>query len=419
MSKAVELDLPCHIPGFEGYRDDYFPDHFGVGVIRNKFGKAFSPSLGPMSTDIATFLKDKWACTSGSQKLYLRDSMLRLITQLTAKLRTGELASNSEWMRICTEFQMQIYIAAGDLARYPKLLQHAIHWSLPSCQKLRADIKQARAIFEPFLEERRRAKRKAVEAGEKPPVYDDLAGWLEEGSRNRKYDETLGQLLNAQASCLGASDLLPTILINIAQDRSLAQQLREEILDVVGTEGLTPESLSRLDLMDSVAKESSRMRLIHSGKIQEIDSTGARFLRCPKDYLSLTCRSLVGLKRYAEKNITLSDGFTIPKGSVTAIAMENMWDEAIYSDALVFHGDRFLRQRLLPGQERDARSTTVGSDYLGFGLGRHACPGRFYAASMMKLVLCHILLKYDIASVNDALFMEELEIRPREEELVL
>jgi hypothetical protein len=35
------------------------------------------------------------------------------------------------------------------------------------------------------------------------------------------------------------------------------------------------------------------------------------------------------------------------------------------------------------------------------------------------LVLCHILLKYDIASVNDALFMEELEIRPREEELVL
>jgi cytochrome P450 len=127
----------------------------------------------------------------------------------------------------------------------------------------------------------------------------------------------------------------------------------------------------------------------------------------------------VGLKRYAEKNITLSDGFTIPKGSVTAIAMENMWDEAIYSDALVFHGDRFLRQRLLPGQERDARSTTVGSDYLGFGLGRHACPGRFYAASMMKLVLCHILLKYDIASVNDALFMEELEIRPREEELVL
>lgn len=32
---------------------------------------------------------------------------------------------------------------------------------------------------------------------------------------------------------------------------------------------------------------------------------------------------------------------------------------------------------------------------MGFGFGRHSCPGRFFAANEVKIALCHILLKYD------------------------
>lgn len=34
---------------------------------------------------------------------------------------------------------------------------------------------------------------------------------------------------------------------------------------------------------------------------------------------------------------------------------------------------------------------------MGFGYGRHACPGRFFAAAEIKLLLARLLLDYEIA----------------------
>lgn len=33
---------------------------------------------------------------------------------------------------------------------------------------------------------------------------------------------------------------------------------------------------------------------------------------------------------------------------------------------------------------------------MSFGFGRHACPGRFFAANEIKLILARMLLDYDI-----------------------
>jgi len=34
---------------------------------------------------------------------------------------------------------------------------------------------------------------------------------------------------------------------------------------------------------------------------------------------------------------------------------------------------------------------------MGFGYGRHACPGRFFAANEIKLILARLLLDYDMS----------------------
>jgi hypothetical protein len=36
-------------------------------------------------------------------------------------------------------------------------------------------------------------------------------------------------------------------------------------------------------------------------------------------------------------------------------------------------------------------------DNINFGHGRHACPGRFFAAGMVKIILMEILRRYDVA----------------------
>lgn len=39
---------------------------------------------------------------------------------------------------------------------------------------------------------------------------------------------------------------------------------------------------------------------------------------------------------------------------------------------------------------------TGGDTFLGFGYGKHSCPGRFFAAHEMKLLLAHVVQQYDI-----------------------
>ena len=41
-------------------------------------------------------------------------------------------------------------------------------------------------------------------------------------------------------------------------------------------------------------------------------------------------------------------------------------------------------------------TTRVERNYLPFGLGKHACPGRHFAVNEIKFALHHLLLKYDI-----------------------
>lgn len=44
---------------------------------------------------------------------------------------------------------------------------------------------------------------------------------------------------------------------------------------------------------------------------------------------------------------------------------------------------------------------TPNLDYLIFGHGRHACPGRFFAVNELKLMMAHLLLTYDVKFADD------------------
>lgn len=98
----------------------------------------------------------------------------------------------------------------------------------------------------------------------------------------------------------------------------------------------------------------------------------------------------------------LSDGTYLPKGVLVSIATHGTRDPAIWGPvADRFDGHRFLRMREQPGQENRWQFVSTSPEYLAFGHGTHACPGRFFASNEMKIVLAHLIMNYDWMIVED------------------
>jgi cytochrome P450 len=100
------------------------------------------------------------------------------------------------------------------------------------------------------------------------------------------------------------------------------------------------------------------------------------------------------MKRLTLRPITLSDGTLLPSNQ--RLFVTNLYsDSKIYAHPEEFDPYRFLKKREIPGQSNAWQHVTVSPDHMGWGLGRHACPGRFFASTEIKIALAHLLMKFD------------------------
>lgn len=103
------------------------------------------------------------------------------------------------------------------------------------------------------------------------------------------------------------------------------------------------------------------------------------------------------MQRQSSDKVTLEDGTVIPKGSRVFVSALHMQDAEYYPDPQKFDGKRWLRQRDEPGNQNRFQYVTTTPEHIGFGHGEHSCPGRFFASNEIKIMVVHLLLKYDWA----------------------
>jgi cytochrome P450 monooxygenase-2 len=125
---------------------------------------------------------------------------------------------------------------------------------------------KAKEIITPVIEERRKAREESAARGEPPTFYNDAIEWLEEESKGVSYDAAVTQLSLSMAAIHTTSDLLTETLLRLARRPGLVEELRKEITDVLQAEGWKKTSLYNMKLLDSVIKESQRLRPISMGK---------------------------------------------------------------------------------------------------------------------------------------------------------
>lgn len=109
------------------------------------------------------------------------------------------------------------------------------------------------------------------------------------------------------------------------------------------------------------------------------------------------------MHRIAEKSITLSEGIKIPKNAFTMVSIEKMQDTSLFPEPDTFKGDRFLKMRKQPGQENRWQFVTTSPEHLAFGHGKHSCPGRFFAANEIKVIMIHLLMMYDWKATEEGI----------------
>ncbi|KAK7063838.1 Ent-kaurene oxidase [Favolaschia claudopus] len=152
--------------------------------------------------------------------------------------------------------------------------------------------------------------------------------------------------------------------------------IRRELIDALESEGgFSKSSLSKMCKLDSTLRET------------------ARFYRL----------AFAGLPRFLVKPATLADGTVIPAGYNIAFPLKRIhYDATVYPNPEKFEWFRFSNLREEDGSGAKHQFTTVGKDLLLFGLGRHACPGRFFASMELKILLSHLLLHYDVSLADGA-----------------
>lgn len=101
------------------------------------------------------------------------------------------------------------------------------------------------------------------------------------------------------------------------------------------------------------------------------------------------------MRRLALEKVKLPDGTVIPKGSLVGVTPRRMWDNECHENADKFDPYRFYNIRQEAESQNRAQLVTTTSDHLAFGHGKQACPGRFFAANEIKIVLIFLLMQWD------------------------
>ncbi|KAI9845652.1 MAG: hypothetical protein M1837_004626 [Sclerophora amabilis] len=121
-----------------------------------------------------------------------------------------------------------------------------------------------------------------------------------------------------------------------------------------------------------------------------------------KESVRLSPIDSISCRRKALAPFTFSQGPSVPTGDWACLPQQAIWrDPQYFPNPQQFDPSRFARNTTETGDGGNGESPTtskltdVSETWLLWGYGRTACPGRFYATVIIKLLLSNIMMHYD------------------------
>lgn len=375
--------------------------------------------------------------TDDWREMNLRQVMRQVVARAASRFTVGlPLCRNEEYLDLS-------FRAVDTFVTHPAIASHSPRVLLPIVGRLsglqtKFLERKIRKLFAPTFHERMRwltgdvagkGGQHHLKEEEQEPL-DHIQLMLRYAARERPQELTLewitkrllvGNVGSYHQTALQATNLLLDILASDAEFHTVAL-LRDEAVRVIGEDyrgggTWTRANAARMVRADSTMRETLRRR-----------SFGRRSLQ----------RLVV-----AEGGVVTDGGVALPEGAmVSVLGGPAQLDGDAYDEPMGFDPFRFSRPReaaaaaaaaAAADEEKEAKEegrrggppvaattfVSTGPDYLPFGHGNYACPGRFLVDFEMKMIITYLLMHYDIKFPDsyggkrpDNVFAAELEFPP-------
>ncbi|KAH7389952.1 cytochrome P450 [Pyrenochaeta sp. MPI-SDFR-AT-0127] len=300
----------------------------------------------------------------------------RIIARISARIFLGPHQSrNDEWLSTTAQYTENLFITGMFLRMFPKYSRPFIAPLFPPYRALRRNVAAARRIIGDIVASRRAEENGPSNTRTEPT---DILQWMMEMAVGEETAlENLAQrILILSLSSIHTTALTMTqALYDLIAHPEYIEPIKREIIEVLREGGgWQKTTLNRFRKLDSLLKESQRFNPVF----------------------------LLTFNRILHNPVTLSDGTTLYAGTRIAVPSHQMLQDVDHvpgpTPPSQFDPFRYSRMREDPKHPENAQKflfAMVDSSNMAFGYGKHACPGRFYTSNEMKMILAHVLLRYE------------------------
>ncbi|KAF7367733.1 hypothetical protein MSAN_00837200 [Mycena sanguinolenta] len=344
-------------------------------------------------------------------------TMMAIVARVSNRLFVGlPLCRDKAYLANNVSYTVDVFRSANRITLIPPFLRPQVI----SSHSAKTDVGFCR-IFAPLITNKNKSNAKAVEilgplieerlakeaelGPDWPGRPNDFISWmLDVADEDQKavLPLTLRILSINMAAIHTSSTAFTQALFDLTTYPEYLLPMREEVERVVEEEGWSKAALNNMVKIDSFLRESQRL-----------NNNGS---------LGMTRKVI------AKEGFQFSDGTVLPCGSYVAVAARpTHYDESKYENAAKFDGFRFARERAEHQATHESNDSqyvfkrqmiSTAVDHLPFGTGKHACPGRFFAATELKAMMAHLVLNYDVkpevegARPADIVFGQRLSPNP-------
>ena len=376
LHKVISSDLTRALPSRVGERQDHAK-------------KAFEKAIGPCP---------EWKpfpIYSTFQKI--------VVTMNATSLLGAKLGTDERWLNAVQRFPIAIMVAVFITHAVPRFLRPFIstlvylpawflYWSMT-----RLLMPKAEQDLRDFQSATLNDGKGSNDAHCKVDKGFPIMAWLM--PRYSPKERTLKQIMHdyivsSFQSTPSTAATLYCMVVDLMTRPELISDLREELSHFM-KEGCLPQTqLSELQRLDSFMRESSRYNIFSH-------CSSYLLLVSHKPRSCIPLRNLaVTLLRRLQTPVQLSLGPILPAGTLICVDAYHItrspkhWDSPEKFDPL-----RFYRMRQQPGHAAQHQFASLEFEQPVWGGGTQGCPGRFFASHTIKILLAHLLTRYEVKVV--------------------